>query len=140
VNLKFDGAINHVDAAIAKVLRAGAVDPAIPGIGRVKRPIMPAVLAQLVRKHGRTTLHTQGVIQDLSADIQVLYGTRAANFDDQLAVQGIDSPFSAQGDSGALIVDAANRRPVGLLFAGGGPITFANPIERVTAQLNVEIL
>jgi hypothetical protein len=33
----------------------------------------------------------------------------------------------------------ANRRPVGLLFAGGGIYTFANPISNVLSALNVTI-
>lgn len=44
------------------------------------------------------------------------------------------APFSAGGDSGSLIVDAVNKHPVGLLFAGGGVMTFANVIDDVLSH------
>ncbi len=131
---------NLVDAAIAEVDNPADVNPAILGIGRVANPIMSASLYQSVRKRGRTTLHTVGVITDLSASIRVHFGTRVADFDDQLAIIGAGGVFSAGGDSGSLIVDAVSCRPVGLLFAGGGTTTFANPIDVVLSRFNIEIL
>jgi chorismate synthase len=51
------------------------------------------------------------------------------------------NPFSAGGDSGSLIWNwAAGMRPVGLLFAGGGGTTFANPIGTVLSALNIRLL
>jgi hypothetical protein len=47
--------------------------------------------------------------------------------------------FSQGGDSGSLIVDA-NRRPVGLLFAGSkNGYTFANQIGQVLSALGVSV-
>lgn len=43
-------------------------------------------------------------------------------------------------DSGSLIVDGVTKRPVALLFAGGGNTTFGNPIEPVLSRFQVEIL
>jgi hypothetical protein len=37
-------------------------------------------------------------------------------------------------------VDAVQRRPVALLFAGGVGLTFGNPIGPVLARFGVEIL
>jgi hypothetical protein len=51
--------------------------------------------------------------------------------------------FSAGGDSGSLIVSdgllLADKRPVGLLFAGTGSSTLANPIDLVLDRFNVKI-
>ena len=49
-----------------------------------------------------------------------------------------DNFFSLGGDSGSSIWtwDAA-RRPVGLLFAGGGGVTFANRMDRVMTALDI---
>ena len=46
------------------------------------------------------------------------------------------------GDSGSLVVVAKGgdaRKAVGLLFAGGGPSTFVNPIDAVLAAFGVTI-
>jgi hypothetical protein len=44
--------------------------------------------------------------------------------------------FSDSGGSGLLVVtDHANKRPVGLLFAGSTSTTIANPIDQVLSEL-----
>jgi len=139
--VEFAGSLNNIDAAIARVFNSEDVLPEILGIGRVQQPpILETALYQSVRKRGRTTLQTVGLVVDLSADIQVLFGTSAANFENQIAIVGIGSSFSAGGDSGSLILDAISNRAVGLLFAGGGNLTFANPIGAVLSRFQVEIL
>ena len=131
---------NLYDAAIAVVDITGNVAPDILKIGRATAPVMTASLYQSVRKYGRTTLHTVGVITDISASIRVGYGTQVADFDDQIAIIGAGGPFSGGGDSGSLIVDAVSLRPVGLLFAGGASTTFANPIDVVLTRFGAQIL
>lgn len=139
--LDFTGSPNAIDAAIAKVRNSGDVLPDIAGgIARVAPKTMPAALYQSVRKHGRTTLHTIGVVMDVAADIKVRFGTNLAHFEDQLAITGVGGAFSNGGDSGSLIVDAVTRRAVGLLFAGGAGTTFANPIDIVLNRFKVNII
>lgn len=138
--IKLDGSPNFIDAAIAKITKVGDVLPSIVTIGNIQQPTMLASEYQSVRKQGRTTQHTIGIITDLSADIRVQFGSKVAFFENQLAIAGINGQFSSGGDSGSLIVDAVTRRPVGLLFAGGGNTTFANPIDRVLARFNIDIL
>lgn len=101
---------------------------------------MAAVLYQSVRKHGRTTRHTVGVVMDIAADIRVTFGTESADFENQLEISGVSGGFSESGDSGSLVVDAVTRRAVALLFAGGGSATFANPIGPVLSRFGVEIV
>ena len=138
--IDFFGA-NSMDAAIARVLNIGDVNPEILGnIGPVAQPPAPASLYESVRKHGRTTRHTIGVIMDLAADINVRYGTRLAAFEDQIAITGVGGAFSDGGDSGSCIVDAVQRKPVALLFAGGLGTTFANPIIPVLDRFQVDIV
>ncbi len=131
---------NFIDAAIAKVINNNDVRPSILTIGNVQQPPMTSALYQSVRKHGRTTGHTIGVIMDIAADVRVRFGQKIANFEDQLAIQGVNGLFSQGGDSGSLIVDAMTRRPVGLLFAGGGNQTFACPIDKVLSRFDIDIL
>jgi hypothetical protein len=139
--IDFTAPTNAIDAAIAQVIDVADVTPDIlGGIGIVTQPPMPAALFQSVRKHGRTTRHTVGIITDLAADIRVRYGTRIAEFQDQIGILGAGGLFSSGGDSGSLIVDAVTRRPVGLLFAGGGGMTFGNPIDPILTRFDIDIL
>lgn len=132
--------VNRMDAAIAKVIKVTDVTANILTIGNVSPRIMQPSLYQSVRKHGRTTLHTVGVIVDVSADIWVRYGLKRAWFEDQIAIVGAGATFSAGGDSGSLIVDAVTRRPVALLFAGGMGQTFANPVGAILRRFKVVIV
>lgn len=145
--IDFTGRPNDIDAAIAEV---GAdtqttVEPEIIDIGRLGPNTKAALLYQSVRKHGRTTGHTVGVVMDLSANLWVGYRVgnlnRSAWFEDQIAIQGVGSaPFSQPGDSGSLIVDAVTLAPVALLFAGGSMLTFANPIKAVLQHYKVKVV
>jgi hypothetical protein len=139
--LDFAGIPNTIDAAVAAIATPGDVLPPLLTIGAAVLPPQPAALYQSVRKHGRTTAHTVGVILDLAANIKVRYGTRIAHFRNQLGIQGVGAvPFSDGGDSGSLIVDAVGRQPVGLLFAGGSGITFANYIAPVLTRFGASIV
>lgn len=136
----FNDAPNRIDAAIAEVIDPAEVAPEIDAIGRVVSSPMEAELYQSVRKRGRTTLHTLGMVMDCAADVRVRYGNRVAQFTDQIAVTGVNGPFSAGGDSGSLVVDAVTRRPVGLLFAGGGNTSFCNHISDVLGPFRVSVV
>lgn len=108
-------------------------------VGQV--PVAPA-LGMQVGKSGRTTQLTRGGITAVGVTVNVNYGGgRIARFVNQFAVRTPGGNFSAGGDSGSLIWTwDARRAPVGLLFAGGGGTTFANPIGRVLAALDVQIV
>ncbi|GGI07984.1 hypothetical protein [Egicoccus halophilus] len=132
---------NLVDAAVARLFDPASVRPRIAHIGAPVPPVAEAALYQSVRKHGRTTEHTVGVVVDVAADIEVRFDTRTLSFLDQLAVVGIGGDdFSDGGDSGSLIVDAVTRQPVALLFAGGGGVTFGNAIGEVLAALDAQVV
>jgi hypothetical protein len=149
VPINFAGGVNFVDCATGwcwpdRVRRelvhlVGGV-PQFFRIGSV--PVAPA-LNMAVGKSGRTTQLTRGTIIDISASINVNYGGgRVALFRDQISIRGAGGTvFSAGGDSGSSIWTwDPSRRPVGLLFAGGGGITFANKIGRVLAALDINLV
>jgi hypothetical protein len=101
-----------------------------------------AVVGLPVGKSGRTTQLTSGRVIDANASIRVNMGEgRVANFRDQITIRGNnDVLFSAGGDSGSLIWTWDTRRlPVGLLFAGGNQLTFANKIHHVLAGLDITL-
>ena len=138
--IRFAGAVNHIDAAIAALVDLGAVLPEIASIGRVTPQPLQAVQHMSVVKHGRTTQRTLGVVMDIAADTQVRYGIRLAHFERQIAVGGVSGPFSDGGDSGALVVDAITKRPVALLFSGGPGLSFCNPIDLVLSRFGVSVV
>lgn len=100
-----------------------------------------------VAKLGRTTGLTRGRVTAFELDnVTVGFDLGALGFDNQIEIEGGGSgPFSAGGDSGALIV-GADRRAVALLFAGsdqgganGQGLTYANPIHAVLDALQIEL-
>ncbi len=152
VTLRFkskDGVpINKVDAAIAEVI-PGCVDPngAIIDVGQVSSQATAATVGMAVKKSGRTTGLTSGVVQSINVTVDVGYSdecggaaTKVARFQNQIFIG--PSGFSAGGDSGSLIVEnvATNPRAVGLLFAGSPSVTVANPIGEVLSALAVNMV
>ncbi|MGH2382995.1 MAG: hypothetical protein ACRDG7_17480 [Candidatus Limnocylindria bacterium] len=98
-----------------------------------------------VTKTGRTTGLTEGRVTAFELDnVVVGYDTGNLRFDNQLEIESAqDAPFSQGGDSGSLIVTAAEHLAAGLLFAGsdqGGRgdlgLTYANSIVAVTQALD----
>ena len=148
VPINFAGGVNYVDCATAwcwpdRVRRELVyLTGGTPHFFRIgSAPIAPVVNCP-VGKSGRTTQLTRGTIIDVSATIRVNYGAgRVALFSDQISIRGAGgTDFSAGGDSGSSIwVWDSSRRPVGLLFAGGGGITFANKMTRVVAALDINL-
>jgi hypothetical protein len=136
---------NTVDAAIAAV-RSGQVSSngAILGIGPVGGSA-DATQSMPVQKTGRTTAHTFGTVMAVDVTIDVSYDSGTARFAHQLRIRRPcgDAGFSDAGDSGSLIVTVpVSGQPdaVGLLFAGGGSDTFANPIGAVLSSLGVNMV
>jgi hypothetical protein len=118
-----------------------SVRAGVPNFFRIGNAPVAPVVGMMVGKSGRTTQLTAGRVTEVAATISVNYpGGRRAVFQDQVAVTGTSGPFSAGGDSGSSIWTWDSlRRPVGLLFAGGGATTFANRMDRVVASLDIAL-
>lgn len=137
---------NKIDAAIAEIASNCGVDGSgqvipcvnsnghILGIGGVSGTTTVSV-DDWVQKTGRTTGHTYGTVKALHVTVRVGYDSGDALFTDQIEVTDHCDSFSAGGDSGSLILNlptsGAAPAATGLLFAGGGSSTFANPIGAV---------
>ena len=162
----------NVDAALASA-NPGSVDPAgsilhlgppssgpnaslsaaAPAAGS-GQPITPALFTPdspplRVAKSGRTTGLTCSTIDAIDLSVVVDYFKDCAEtqpwqtkkFTGQIGIGG--DGFSDSGDSGALIVNAANAQPLGLFFAGGtngagAGFSIANPIQDVLAALGTQ--
>ncbi|MGO1050525.1 hypothetical protein [Crossiella sp. CA198] len=111
-------------------------------IAQLGRPggCAPALLGSLVRKRGRTTGLTQGVVVSTDVTLCLDYGDSLGRrrLRDQIRVTAAEGIFGDRGDSGAVLVDPDNQ-VVGLHCAGtlGGGSGFANPITRVLDELDV---
>jgi hypothetical protein len=148
VPILFGGGLNQVDAAIAKtspelvdrrVLRPGGF------LQRFAQPHVAPVLNMLVQKSGRTTQYRRGIVDAVSATVDVSYAPLGgvARFTGQFRVRGLfGAVFSDRGDSGSLITTFPTNQPVGLLFAGNAAnnFTFGNPIARVLNAFGVQIV
>lgn len=133
---------NAMDAAVA-LTTTDDVGNETPdgGYGAPRSSTADAELGMSVQKYGRTTGHTTGQISGLNATIDVGYRDGKARFEGQIVISG--RGFSAGGDSGSLVVTKglllADRRPVGLLFAGTQTTTLANPIDVVLDRFGITI-
>lgn len=144
-----------VDAAIAQVV-AGKVDAngnilllgaaatqtiGVPDPGGPHAGVgIPATVNEPVAKSGRTTGLTCSTVASISFAVKVTYSqncdgtgtTFSVNYTNLVEVPGgTAGNFSAEGDSGSLIVDQNTADPVGLLFAGNDVDTVGNTISDV---------
>lgn len=130
---KHSKAENTVDCALAKIDEESLVDPAILEIGAVTGVAEPRPGLQ-VKKSGRTTGVTSGVVKSVGTVLQVeMDKDEKVWFSDQVVTELASKP----GDSGSLILDQENRA-VGLLFAGSEKMTVFNRIQNVMELLEFE--
>jgi hypothetical protein len=146
VPLDFSGGPNVVDCATAWAwpdrvrIEQVYLSSGTPTYFRTGNTPVAAAIGMEVGKSGRTTQLKKGRIDAVGGSVSVGYGAGTALFQDILSIRGVagGGNFSQPGDSGSLIWQwAAGVAPVGLLFAGGGDLTFANRIESVMAALDI---
>jgi len=145
------GALPKIDAAIAQVV-PGDVDPGgnilylggtadangvpVPGAPHAGSGVA-ASLGMGVAKSGRSTGLTCSTVLAVSVNVNAVQyqkgcgtGTNfTVNYTNQVDVAG--GGFSAEGDSGSLIVSQTSADPVALLFAGSDTDTVGNPVGPV---------
>lgn len=132
----------HVDGAVISINSAQTTDCSIEQIGAVKGKAV-AALNTAVRKRGRTTGLTYGKVTSVDASVTINYGDGLGShtLKNQIRVEPDttqSAQFSDHGDSGSVVVDAENK-VVGLLFGGSSAATYANPIQSVLDELNVDL-
>jgi hypothetical protein len=128
---------NLLDCALAKPINPSMFSAEIRNIGPILGVGSPR-LGMQIRKTGRTSDTTQGVVNLINATIDVGYNTLAGPRTARFVNQIIASGMSQGGDSGSLIVELNSQTAVGLLFAGSGTATIFTPIERILAEMNVQ--
>ena len=148
VTINLGGQIaNKVDAAIGELSAGVAINRRICKIGKING-VGQAIEDLEVRKHGRTSGYTEGIVTDESIDALVGMDHNnpniVARFTNQMRIERI-APFPAfglGGDSGSLVVKKATREAVGLYFAGpdSGIYGLANHIADVIIELEIQFL
>jgi hypothetical protein len=144
------GAPPKIDAAIAQVA-VGDVDPGgkilylgsttdsngVPVAGAPHAGSgITAIIGEPVAKSGRSTGLTCSTVFSVNTATSVQYQkgcgtgpTFDVSYTNQVDVAG--GSFSAEGDSGSLIVDQTTADPVALLFAGSDTDAVGNPVADV---------
>jgi hypothetical protein len=137
---------NRVDCAIGRLLEGVPFSRNVCTIG-VIAGIASAVEDMQVRKHGRTSGYTEGVVTDESYDAIVGMDHHdpsvVALFQAQFRIERT-APYPAfglGGDSGSLVVRRDANEAVGLYFAGppDGSYGIANHITDVMDQLQITL-
>ncbi|MGH1564690.1 hypothetical protein [Mumia sp. DW29H23] len=132
----------EVDAAVARLdgLLSGYVCE-VQDVG-VLTGTADSPLRLKVRKRGRTTGLTYGIVDGADAKFTINYGNGVGpvEFQHQITVHGVSptTTFAGPGDSGSVVVDEYDR-VVGLLFGGGGGGGAFTPIDRVLKKMNVRL-
>ncbi len=151
VNLETAG--TNVDVAIAQIV-PGAVDTSgnILSLGSTATGNNPdpgpphqgsgilASVGENVAKSGRSSGLTCSAVASTQLTTSVTYQkgcntgtTFTVTYSNQISVSG--GTFSADGDSGSLIVDQQTADPVALLYGGSDSETVGNPVGDVLAAL-----
>jgi len=139
-----DGSILQLGQASSSISGSLGAAPPVAGSGETLNANNLNGLR--VVKSGRTTGLTCSTIESVNLAVKVDYYKDCAEtqpyytktFTEQIGIGG-DS-FSDSGDSGSLVLDAANAQPIGLFYAGGtdgdgNGLSVASPIGDVLTEL-----
>lgn len=125
---------NLVDCAIAEPVNDNDVINKILQIGSISGTAEGS-LGMDIKKSGRTTGFTEGIIEQTDVTVRVNFGAgKTALFTDQLMAGGM----SQGGDSGSVVLNSDNE-VVGLLFAGSINSTIINRIQNVFSELDLNL-
>jgi hypothetical protein len=138
---------NRVDAAICRLQPDIPYQVEVCAIGPITGTSQ-ATEGMPVRKHGRTTGYTEGVVTDESYDALVGMDHSDPNvvalFENQMRIER-SAPYPTiglGGDSGSLVVMKEETKAVGLYFAGppSGTYGVANHLQDVLNELEIQLL
>ena len=125
--------VNEVDAALAEI-RKERLGDVVYKLLKAKTPLSTIVPERdmVVTKRGRTTGSTHGKIIDVDFRFVLDYdGVGQVGYTKQVLCER----YTDGGDSGALVIDVASGKIVGLHFAGANGGSVFNPIQSVMKAL-----
>jgi hypothetical protein len=132
-----------VDCAVADITAARGTACEIVDIGTIAGTNTVS-LGEAVRKRGRTTGLTYGIVDSVNLSVNIDYGAGIGTktLTNQIGVKpdtAHNAKFGDHGDSGSVVVNGSTE-VVGLHFAGDSTgYGIANPIAAVLSALNVQM-
>jgi hypothetical protein len=137
-------ASNVMDAAIGQTTLENSDYRTPPdGYGAPRTRSSTAYVGMPVMKYGRSTRLTTGRVAAVNATVMIDYSSGSTRFVEQIILEGSNgAAFSGPGDSGSLVVAGSGtsaRKVVGLVFAGNGVYTAANPIKPILSRFGVKV-
>jgi hypothetical protein len=141
--LSMDGSTpNLIDAAIAEIAPDIEKKGEICTIGPLQG-IKAAREQMLVRKHGRSSGYTEGVVDSVNFDWTIQYSATAwVHLVKQIHITPVGFPkFAIAGDSGSVVVVKNSSHAVGLYIGGAddGSYGLASRIGEVCSALKISI-
>ena len=126
---------SNVDAAVFAPNDPDSLSNLVADLGVAPTGInkKPA-LGDAVHKVGAVSGETHGVVQALGMLVKVPCGSGIATFSDQIGI----SSFASPGDSGALVLDEANRA-LGIHIGAAAGISICTPMERILTALDCKL-
>lgn len=140
---------NKVDAAIAKVIDIQKITSKQGDFFDTPTQVTQPSSKMVVKKVGRTTGLTQGVVEAKLTNLVIPYAlskdfSATLYFKDVWTIKPKDpsTPFALPGDSGSLVVDEEEKNAIGLVFAaytstGYGLIC---PISTILDHFNIQLV
>lgn len=125
-----------VDAAVAKPIDAEVFTTGLYDSCQIEEITM-AFIGQKVRKIGRTTGITSGVVTVTNATVKVNY---SASSTITLRDIIVTTAYSQGGDSGSSVLELLTNKLIGILFGGNNQYSLVCKIQSVFDQLNLELL
>lgn len=135
---------NYIDAAICDLGAGREASPEILEIGALAGSNAAPVVNAAVKKSGRTTGLTSGVLLD--TDFVTRVGATWFYHQYMVSSDPATQPdFSGLGDSGSIVVGTADTKAVGMIMsigisATGRSYTVCNPISMVEESLEVRLV
>lgn len=101
----------------------------------------------MVKKYGRTTGITEGIVTDkiaVAKPIEYKHNTFSVIswFKDIWAVVSANQgePFSLPGDSGSLVITPGNPQAIGIIFAGGRGLSYMIPLLKLSNEMGFQLV
>jgi hypothetical protein len=139
----FKGGIDDkLDVALIEFFDRITTDLRIPLIGKTS---IPRDITEVdvnnkiaVRMFGARSGFKQGVITAIVKEAIINYGFVNRTLHDLIVVESTGGPFSQPGDSGSLVVDAANAA-IGIVVAGDDTRSLVIPINRILKKFEAQL-
>jgi hypothetical protein len=141
------GQDNAFDAALART-NLQLSHPSLFNLGFFATPVIPPVVGRYVCKMGRTSDKTFGIIRPTAFQVRIdysKYGQGTAFFSTAITIEGVDQKgsviggFSEGGDSGALVLDVATWRPLGMVIGADNRFSYVTPLQPILDFWQVDL-